>query len=458
MPVTLVTGATGLVGNAVVRELLARKRSVRALVRSPERAAKIVPAGCEIVAGDVTDSRSLEATMKDCDCVYHAAGLPEQWLKDPATFERVNVEGTRNVLTAASKARVRRFVYTSTIDVFAMRPGVEFDETVLDPSPKHTYYERSKQKADALVTRALADGLPAVFLHPSGVYGPGPASSPGLNRAIAQLVRSEVPLLLPGSVPLVYVDDIGSGHVLAEEKGEIGERFILHESPQTLRQVVLAVREIAPEAKLPRTMPAWCARTFASVGEAVAGVVGRPPILARGQVAFLESICAAKCGSGQAAPRLEAPRLSRGPHQDDPVAPRYRRATKVTLTRAPSRTWLGCKILPLSGEEEHTPCAKQSSSMPYERRWAAVRRPGAWLGHPVDLAAETLRALVDRTGIDPALIEDVIMGCVSQVGDQSLNVARNAALAAGFPDTVAGTSVDRQCGSSQQARTSPRRA
>jgi acetyl-CoA acetyltransferase family protein len=89
----------------------------------------------------------------------------------------------------------------------------------------------------------------------------------------------------------------------------------------------------------------------------------------------------------------------------------------------------------------------------------AVRTPlgrgkqtGALHGwHPVDLGAHTLKALVERTGVDPALIEDVIMGCVSQVGDQSANVGRNAALAAGFPESVCGTSVDRQCGSSQQA-------
>ena len=71
--------------------------------------------------------------------------------------------------------------------------------------------------------------------------------------------------------------------------------------------------------------------------------------------------------------------------------------------------------------------------------------------HPVDLAAHTLRALVARNDLDPALIEDVIMGCVMQVGDQAVNVGRNAALAAGFPESVVGTTIDRQCGSSQQS-------
>src|SRR5438034_2254682 len=85
-------------------------------------------------------------------------------------------------------------------------------------------------------------------------------------------------------------------------------------------------------------------------------------------------------------------------------------------------------------------------------RTAVGRRNGQlkdW--HPVDLAAETLKALVVRNDLDPALVEDVIMGCVMQVGSQGLNIGRNAVLAAGFPESVPATSIDRQCGSSQQS-------
>ncbi|MBA3652963.1 MAG: thiolase family protein [Actinobacteria bacterium] len=83
---------------------------------------------------------------------------------------------------------------------------------------------------------------------------------------------------------------------------------------------------------------------------------------------------------------------------------------------------------------------------PIGRRNGALRD---W--HAVDLAAEPLRALVERNDLDPALIEDVVMGCTMTVGEQAMNIGRNAALAAGFPDTVPGTTVDRQCGSAQQA-------
>src|SRR4051794_31154018 len=148
MSTVLLTGATGTVGNAIARALVARGRAVRALVRDPARARACLPAEIELVRGDVTDAASVRAAVDGCDTVYHASGLPEQWLPDDATFQRVNVDGTRHLVDAALAARVRSFVYTSTIDVFAMRPGIEFDESQIDAARKATAYERSKQDAD----------------------------------------------------------------------------------------------------------------------------------------------------------------------------------------------------------------------------------------------------------------------------------------------------------------------
>ena len=175
----LLTGGTGMLGNSLARELVADGRAVRALVRSIERARPLLPAACELVAGDVLEPESLRQAADGCDVVYHAAGLPEQWLPDPKGFQRVNVDGTRNMIDVAVDVGVRRFVYASTIDVFAWRPGVPFDESVIDERPKPTAYERSKQDAALLVTAAPELGLPAVFLHPSALFGPGPACSPG---------------------------------------------------------------------------------------------------------------------------------------------------------------------------------------------------------------------------------------------------------------------------------------
>jgi dihydroflavonol-4-reductase len=165
----LITGATGQVGNAIARRLASDGIAVRALVRSPERA-RVLPAGVEPAFGDVTDPPSLGAALDGCTTVYHAAGIPEQWRRDVGEFTRVNVEGTRNVVEAALAAGVERFVYTSTDDVLVQAPGTEFDESVVNASPGVTPYQRSKQEADRIVTAALDRGLPAVFLHPAGVY------------------------------------------------------------------------------------------------------------------------------------------------------------------------------------------------------------------------------------------------------------------------------------------------
>src|SRR5688572_3913613 len=111
----LLTGATGLLGNAIARLLVSEGRSVRALVRNPSKAAAVVPAACELVAGDVTDAASVLSAARGCDVIYHASGLPEQWLRDEREFDRVNVDGTRNVVTAARTVGASRFVYASTI-------------------------------------------------------------------------------------------------------------------------------------------------------------------------------------------------------------------------------------------------------------------------------------------------------------------------------------------------------
>jgi nucleoside-diphosphate-sugar epimerase len=291
MTFTLVTGATGNVGNAIVRALVAEGRPLRALARDPVRARPLVPAGCEVVRGDVTDRAQVEAAMRDVDVVYHAAGLPEQWLPDPGLFDAVNVGGTQVLTDAARAAGVRRFVYTSTIDVFAWQPGVPFDESIIDPEPKHTPYERSKQEADRRVARALADGLPAIFLHPSAVYGTSPNGSPGVNDFVVGLVRGEIPMLLPGLMPVVFSDDVARGHLLAESEPP-GSRFILSESVWSLEdlawQVSAAAREVlGVDVAPPRVMPEWVARVVSIATEGLSRVTRRPPLLPAGQLAFL---------------------------------------------------------------------------------------------------------------------------------------------------------------------------
>lgn len=293
MQTTLVTGATGNVGNAIARALVEQGRPVRALVRDPERARPLLPGAVELARGDVTDPRSVVAALPDVGTVYHAAGLPEQWLPDPETFTRVNVGGTRTMLEAAREAGVGRFVYTSTIDVFAWRAGEPFDESVVDEAPKHTHYERSKQAADRLVQDAVEHGFPAVFLHPSAVYGTSPTTSPGVNDLMCRLVKGEIPMLLPGPMPVVFADDVARGHLAAEQAAP-GSRFILSESvwslPALASEMAAAARAVlGVDVKLPTVLPEFVARGVSWVTETLSLLTRQAPLLPAGQLEFLLS-------------------------------------------------------------------------------------------------------------------------------------------------------------------------
>ncbi|MCG8672271.1 MAG: NAD-dependent epimerase/dehydratase family protein [Pseudomonadales bacterium] len=287
----LVTGATGLVGYNIMQALLRREHDVRLLVRSVEKAQRLLPSTCEFVQGDITNKASLYPAFEGCDMVYHAAGFPEQWMRDNSIFQTVNVNGTRKMVDVALDVGVERFIYTSTIDVFKAAPGETYDESVIDNEPKGTFYERSKQDADVIVANALEKGLPAIFLHPSAVYGPGTlvAGSPGVNDLILRLYKGQVPALLPGGFPVVYGPDVGEGHVLAAEKAAIGERFILSERYLPLTDLAeIVYHELNIQKRMPMVMPLPVANMVASVGEVISNVIDKPPLIPRGQLTFLQ--------------------------------------------------------------------------------------------------------------------------------------------------------------------------
>jgi len=284
----LVTGATGKIGNGIASALLDRGDDVRALVRDPRRAAEVVPAGVELVSGDVTDPGSLPPAVQGVEVVFNAMGLPEQWFSDEAIFDRVNAVGSGELARAAKEAGVPRFVHTSTYDIFHAEQGERFDETRVADYPKGTTYERSKQRGEELVLDE-GDGMEVVILNPTAVYGPGPTSSRGLENGLFEpLVKKRLPALTPGGLSLVFVEGVVQGHLAAAERGKHGERYILGDTYADLRELAETVVRIAGRGRVPPTLPLPLARAFAGVGEGVARVIRRPPMLARGQLHYLQ--------------------------------------------------------------------------------------------------------------------------------------------------------------------------
>lgn len=295
----LVTGATGAIGFAIVKSLLKRNYKIRLLVRDCQRARKIFGDAVEYCQGDITDLASLRPAMEGIKIIYHAAGLPEQWLPSPEIFNQVNVRGTKNMLTVAREVQVERFVYTSTMDVFYAAQGASFDESIIDPNPKHTDYERSKQLADEAVSKALNEGLPVVFLHPAAVYGPSPTRSAGINQFFKDFYAGKIPALIPGGMSVVFVDDVGEGHVLAAEKARVGERFLLSESYQSFTSMVEVMDRIQPVKKVPPTIPWSIADLIAFIGGIISTFTKKPPLIPKGQLTFLKWQAHAKSDKAQ---------------------------------------------------------------------------------------------------------------------------------------------------------------
>lgn len=285
---TLVTGATGNLGNAIVTELIESNREVRCLVRNVEYASNIFPSTVELIQGDLTDEKSIQSAMKDVKTVFHSGGIPEQWKKDIDIFERVNTLGTKFLIEAALKNNVSRFIYTSTQDVFDLAMN-QFDETTINSGLKNSAYEKSKVLAQALIDKAVKErGLPAISLHPVAIYGPCVSKPTGMTRLIDELINNKIPTLLKGGFPVVFNKDAAKAHILAEQKSPIGEKYILTDEYYTLKEIVKKANHIYPSTKVPKLMPDFIAKTIAFIGEPISKLTGKPPLITKSELNVLK--------------------------------------------------------------------------------------------------------------------------------------------------------------------------
>ncbi|MEE8187841.1 MAG: hopanoid-associated sugar epimerase [Kiloniellales bacterium] len=255
---TLVTGATGFVGSAVARALLARGEAVRVLARPGGDRRNLAGLSVELAEGDLHDRASLERACHGCDALYHVAADYRFWVPKPEEIYEANVGGTRRLMEAASAAGVARIVYTSSVATLGLNPdGSPADEeTPSGLSHMIGHYKRSKFLAEEEVKRLVREqGLPAVIVNPSTPIGPRDIKPTPTGRLIVEAASGRIPAFVDTGLNIVHVDDVAAGHLLAFERGRLGERYLLGGQNMALREILAEVARLCgrrpPRLRLP---------------------------------------------------------------------------------------------------------------------------------------------------------------------------------------------------------------
>lgn len=254
----LVTGGTGFVGSAVVRVLLHRGYSVRALVRRGSPATNLDGIGCELAEGDMRDLASLLEAVRDVRFLVHIAADYRLWARNPEEIIRNNVDGTRTVMEAARRGGVERVVYTSSVAVLKPIAGAAANENSrMQDREAVGAYKKSKIAAHRVVESVIADhNLPAVIVSPSTPIGPRDIKPTPTGQIIVNAATGRIPAFVDTGLNLVHVDDVAEGHVLALERGRTGEHYILGGQDVTLKAMLESIARCAnrrpPRIQLPR--------------------------------------------------------------------------------------------------------------------------------------------------------------------------------------------------------------
>ncbi len=275
----LVTGATGFVGGRVARRLRERGDAVVTIARDPARAEDLRALGVDVVGGDITDRASLDAPMRGVDGVFHVAGWYKVGARDRTPGQRINVDGTRNVLEAMRAAGVVKGVYTSTLAVHGDTHGARVTEAYRFEGPFESEYDRTKWAAHYQVALPMMRaGLPLVIVQPGLVYGPGDTSR--VRTTLIQYLQRGLPPIPAGAAfSWAHVDDIATGHLLAMERGRVGECYHLAGPAWTLLDALKLAERIS-RVKVPGFVaPPALVRALSAVMGVVERVAPVPELL-----------------------------------------------------------------------------------------------------------------------------------------------------------------------------------
>jgi dihydroflavonol-4-reductase len=266
---TLVTGAAGFIGAAVVRRLKSRGRQVRVMLEPGFKPRVDTLAGLDVerVEGDVLDREALSRALSGCDVVYHLAAIYSLWSPRPERIYEVNVEGSKNLLFAALRAGVRRVVYTSSIAAVGRRPAGPGDDAPADETCQFSpidwrdgnAYIRSKWLSERDALRFAAEGLPLVVVNPAFPFGEGDVAPTPTGGYLIEALHRRIPGCFPGGFCAIDVDDLAEGHVLAEERGRLGERYLLGNHNVTYKEFYQVFQQVTGvRVPLVRLPPALC--------------------------------------------------------------------------------------------------------------------------------------------------------------------------------------------------------
>src|SRR6184192_3815536 len=280
-----VTGASGFIGANLVHELLARGHHVKALLRPQSDLRGLKGANFERVPGDVADRVLLTGAMRCCDWCFHVAASYHLWLRDYAPMYAANVEGTRHVIEAAVAAGCSRMVYTSTVGCIGL-PKIcrgklaPTDESApVSEAQMSNHYKLSKWRAEVVARELATKGAPVIIVNPSAPIGPRDVKPTPTGQVIVDFLNRKMPAYLDTGLNWVHVRDVAIGHILAAEKGRLGERYILgNAAGNWTMQDAFAVLERISGVPAPRTrIPYFVALAAAHVDESLSRFTGKPP-------------------------------------------------------------------------------------------------------------------------------------------------------------------------------------
>jgi dihydroflavonol-4-reductase len=258
---TLLTGATGFLGSALARELLKDGRTLKLLIRENSDTRNIDDLDCEVVYGDLRDRASLKSALTKCNTLYHTAAYYSLWSRDKRIIYDINVQGTRNILESALETGVEKVVYTSTVGCIGL---TEDGSPANEDRPMNTAipcndYKLSKYQAEQVALELFGKGLPIIIVNPSTPVGPRDIKPTPTGKIILDFINRKMPAYIDTGLNLIDVADCARGHILAEKKGRLGERYILGNKNMSLKEILIAL-EVLTGLKAPRIkMPYWVA-------------------------------------------------------------------------------------------------------------------------------------------------------------------------------------------------------